>query len=316
MLSTALVIAAVIFIGAMVYLSGRGATNANALNAVMPQANVSSTTSSTVVVENDTSSQILVKKETPITVPLKVTATTTEIAAPVQGPETTTPTSTPAPVSVAAVLTPATSTTVASSSLPYSIGTFGNSFGDNDGWTSWWGNFSQANGVLTVGANATGTGGEAFFLGSYGWSDYTFQATIDWVKGQTFGLIARYESDQNYVVCDFTEQQVGLVTMNLDQFVDGKQTNLAWGSVSNYNELGGAGIPVAIEVHGNQGTCGINGHAISTVFDGTTLTPTLWGAIGFSTWDPAVNNSEIVVHNVGVTSGTFNLQAYGAQTNY
>jgi hypothetical protein len=118
------------------------------------------------------------------------------------------------------------------------------------------------------------------------------------------------------VVCNFSQQQQGLITMNLDQFVDGKQINLAWGSISNSNEIGEVGIPVAIEVHGDQGECGFNGHAISTIFDGTTLASTSWGAIGFNTWDPALNNSEIIVHNVGVSTDIYNLQAYGAQTNY
>jgi hypothetical protein len=304
-LLTVLVVVAVIFIGGMIYMNGRAVTSKT--NSV-----VASTFSSTVTLVNDQPLRVVTKQQASSSVPLNIASAT----APAKKPDTVImqiPTSTP--VATAPASTSTTSTSVVSYNLPYSIGV-SNSFDADDGWAGWWGNVSQTAGVLSIGASATGTGSGAFFTGSYGWSNYSFSATIDWVKGQTFDLIARYQDSDDYVVCSYNEQQVGLVTMNLDQFIDGKQVNLAYGSVSNYNQLGGAGLPVAIEVHGDQGACGFDGHEISTAIDATTLTPTSWGAIGFSTWDPNTNNSEIVVHNVSVISGTYNLQTYGTQTNY
>jgi hypothetical protein len=174
-------------------------------------------------------------------------------------------------------------------------------------WAPWWGNVSQDSGFLTVGGDASSTGGGALLTGSSGWTDATFIATVDWVKGESFGLVARYQGDKNYVTCDFGQTQTGNVYMNLRQFVNGQQINLASGDISNYSGIGESGIIVGIEVQGNQGTCALDGHTISTQIAGTLLTQVQGGDIGFSTWDPTTNNSEITVHSVGVVSQAYNL---------
>jgi hypothetical protein len=212
------------------------------------------------------------------------------------------------PAAVTAAPVPTTTTTIPLT-LPYSVGTFifGNGFKDGDGWSSWWGSSSETGGFLTVGASVDGTGGGVALAGSNGWTDYTFQATVDWLKGETFGIIARYVDDNNYVVCDFDEPQVGDVRMSIEQYVNGNEIDLANGNIENYNQVGGAGIDVAIAVQGSEGECAFNGNVISTLVASTAITPVQSGEIGFMTWDRTLGNSEIVVHTVGVTAGTYDL---------
>jgi hypothetical protein len=219
------------------------------------------------------------------------------------------PTSTPPIVVVPKPLPPPTppaqSTTI--KSLPYSIGTFGDRFGKTDDWSSWWGNISKDNGLLAIGASASTTGGGALLTGSDAWGDYTFQATIDWQKGETFGLVARYKDDNNYVVCEFDEKYVGTVHMRLEQHVDGRVIDLADGDVQNYNQMGGSGITAVIQVSGTQGACAFNYHTISSLLTGDELQAPFSGQIGFTTWDPTENNSAIVVENIGVTNSIYYL---------
>ena len=294
-LFTALVVVAVIFIGEMVYLSGKGATNADASNAVISRTNVSSTASSTILTVNETSSQIFLKKETPIVVPLKINATNKEVT-------TTTPISSSTQVSMAPAQTPATSTTFTSANWPYSIGLpYNDGFNSDDGWVPWWGSFSQTNGVLTIGADASGTGGGALFTGSDGWTNYTFSANIDWVKGQTFGLVARYEGDKNYVVCNFSEVSTGTVYVNLRQFINGQELDLARGYI-NYNGAVDSNTSAAIEVQDDQATCGFDSQTITALITGDAINPST-GDIGFDTWDPG----EIIVNSVVVEAGSYNI---------
>jgi hypothetical protein len=186
------------------------------------------------------------------------------------------------------------------------VGTFGNEFADGDGWGNWWGAMSENGGVLTVGASASTTGGGALLEGSNSWSDYTFQANVDWIKGETFGLVARYVDPGDYLLCDFDEPAPGTVYMSLRQYVNGVGTNLATGDVPNYEQVGGVGIDAILEVSGGQASCSFNGTVVST-FDLSAASNIQSGEIGFTTWDAAMDNSEIIVHTIGVSSGAYDL---------
>ena len=246
-------------------------------------------------------------------------ATTTTVVSATPAP-TTTPAAAPvaAPTPVETVPTPVTTNASAPATteqtLPYSIGTFKNSFEDGDGWIDSWGNITQDGTVLTISANATSTGGGALLLGSDGWSNYTFQTNVDWLKGQSFGLVARFVDPSDYVMCDFDEPSVGSVSVSIREYVNGTATNLASGWVTNYNEMGGSNIPVALAVQGNEATCAFDGNQISTVVASAVIDPSLKaGGIGFTMWDPNMNNSEIVVHSVGVVSQAYSLGTYVSQ---
>jgi hypothetical protein len=147
-----------------------------------------------------------------------------------------------------------TVTTSAAEILPYSIGSFGNTFDNTHGWVPWWGTVLQKNGVLPIGGNVSSTGGGGLLPGSSAWTNVTFVANLDWVKGESFGLVARYAGDKNYVICDFGQTSIGNVYMNLRQFVNGKQIDLAAEDFTNYNQMRGNDLIAAIEVQGDQDT--------------------------------------------------------------
>lgn len=189
--------------------------------------------------------------------------------------------------------------------LPYSVGTFGNDFTDGDGWINLIGTVSQKGGVLTISADASTTAGGALLNGSSDWSDYTFQTTLDWVRGETFGLMADYVDPKNFLVCEFDERNVGTIEVSFEKHVNGVVTSLATNNVINYEQMGGDDIMAAIEVHDNVGTCSFNNQTVSSVFDLDVATSSQKGEIGFTTWDPQMNNSEIIVHTVGVINGAY-----------
>jgi hypothetical protein len=163
--------------------------------------------------------------------------------------------------------------------------------------------------LLTVRSDAVigGTSGGALLDGSSAWTDYVFSAKLDWNKGISFGLIGHYVDDKNYVVCNFTQPAVGSVHLSIHELVNGQDNDLADGQISNYNQLGGAGINTALSLQGTQAVCALNGYSISTVFASTKLTGPLSGEVGFTTWDRAPGGSEINVHSVGVTAQAYSL---------
>jgi len=136
--------------------------------------------------------------------------------------------------------------------------------------------------------------------GTSAWGDYTFQATLDWTKGETFGLIARYQNNKNYAVCEFSEPYLGEVQISLEQYINGNKILLGSGEDTSYNELGGSNINAYIEVQGTNETCSFNNHVVSGL--SSTLSPPFSGGIGFITWDQNVNNSQIIVKNINVTN--------------
>lgn len=162
--------------------------------------------------------------------------------------------------------------------------------------------------MLVIGASTSTTGGGALLDGGGAWTDYTFQATVNWNTGETFGIVARYVDDQNYLVCEFDEKNVGDLNIKLDQHLGGVVTHLADGDILNYDQAGGVNITADIQVKGDQGSCAFNGHTVSSLFTSQSIDPALsHGEIGFTTWDPTVNNSQIMVKNVGVSKTIYRL---------
>ena len=161
---------------------------------------------------------------------------------------------------------------------------------------------------MIIAAPGSSTGGGALLDGSGNWSNLTFTATLDWIQGETFGLVARYADDNDYVLCDFDEHAAGDVYISLKQYQAGKETELAQGDVFNYNQLGGANLTAAIQVNGNQATCSFNNHTVSTALaEDALVNPPAQGEIGFTTWNPAEGASEIDIKNVGVISAIYDL---------
>ena len=202
----------------------------------------------------------------------------------------------PAP---APALKPATTT----KSLPF-VATI---FSKGQAWQSYWGSFTLATASLTLASKGTGTSGGVLLGGTNGWSDYSFQATVNWTEGQTFGLIARYQNSSNYVVCVFNQEAPDYLTIELQQLINGKTYTLVSGSVTGYEGIGKDGVVADINVQNVLGSCSIDGH---TVFSSqgnnqntqSTINPPFNGRIGFTAWDPEPANSKIVVTGVDAES--------------
>lgn len=205
-----------------------------------------------------------------------------------------TPTSTPPPPPAPAPIIVATTTKF----LPYHTSVFLKS----QGWNTYWGNFLLAPSALTIGASTDGTGGGVLLDGTSAWSNYTFTATLDWLKGESFGLYARYIDAQNYVLCYFDETDVGDVQIKVEEHVNGVEYTLAQGDVENWDQSGGSDITASIEVQDSVGICSFDNHSVSSAGLGNTLALPYAGRIGFMTWDPTVNNSRIIVTSVTAAS--------------
>jgi hypothetical protein len=269
------------------------------IKAVQTQASFQPTSTANIVSPKSSS--------TPITVSSTITVGSSN--------ETTTKTTSTPPLAAAPAVPATSSIASQTKTLPYSIGTFNNTFVSGDGWLNWWGGSSESGGVLTLQATATTTGGGVLLQGSDAWTNLTFQANVDWKQGETFGMIARYIDDNNYIVCQFDERALGAVHLRLDEHLNGQVIHLADGDVLNYEEEGGSNIIAAIQLSGNQGICAFNGYIISSLADSDTISPALsHGEIGFTSWDPALDNSQIIVNNMAASTNMFQLGTYVQQT--
>jgi hypothetical protein len=180
--------------------------------------------------------------------------------------------------------------------LPYDIDTFN----QNQGWNIYWGNFSVATDSLTMAASTDGTSAGVLLDGTNSWDNYVFTATLDWVKGETFGLYARYTDAQNYVLCYYDEPYLGQIDISLEQHINGTEYTLATGEIMNFDQWGGSNITAGIRVFNTQGACYFNNNVVSSAETGYTINPPYSGDVGFTTWDPAKNNTELIVKSIDV----------------
>lgn len=210
----------------------------------------------------------------------------------------------PPPASAAPTATVAiapTSTAPAPPTPPLQLPYIENNLAGESNWQDTWGTMTiDPSGFMDLSANASTTGSEAELENSSAWTDYNFATTFDWVKGQTVSLIARYTDSGDYVECEFNDETPGSVEIFLRQYIKGEEYDLSSAIASNDSGVGDTNANGSISVKSNEAACSFNNHVVSEY--GTTLNPPFSGGIGFSTWDPTVNNSEIVVKSVTVTS--------------
>jgi len=177
--------------------------------------------------------------------------------------------------------------------LPY----FSDGF-KGDEWEKLWGSFSVADGALSIGAGASGTGGGVLLKGSNSWKDYVLKTKIDWLKSETFSLISRYRDSDNYAVCSFSDYGRGA---SLAQVIGGKATVLA----ENYflqipYFTPWLNVNLGMKVKDNHVECLVNDGWVLR-FDSGELPKT--GGIGFETWDPADSkNIQVQIKDVSAVS--------------
>ncbi len=209
----------------------------------------------------------------------------------------------PSPTSTAEIVAVAPSSSPPSSpelpvpnlQIPYTE----NDFANDGNWRTTWGTMViDSERFLSTEANASTTGSEVILANSGGWTDYKFSAAVDWVRGQTLGIIARYKDDNNYVRCEFDRSVPGTVSIALEQYINGVEYVLAEGADNNVSDISSAHTIYA-QVQGTQGICSFDNHVVLST-TGYTMNPPFSGGIGFTTWDPTTNNSKIIVESADV----------------
>ncbi|MEO8581245.1 MAG: polysaccharide deacetylase family protein [Patescibacteria group bacterium] len=177
---------------------------------------------------------------------------------------------------------------------------FEDDFKSNKGWVKTRGDLYHENDSLFIASTVDRSGGSTFLDGTLAWTDYLFSAFVDLKKGESVSLISRYRDGNNYISCNFTSKYT-----SIRQRVEGKDIKLAESknssktrtriSLLNMNELS-----LKMAVNKDRVGCSINGtEIISAKKVSNTL---LTGGIGFQTWDKTLNNSEVVIKNVNVST--------------
>lgn len=164
-------------------------------------------------------------------------------------------------------------------------------FSKDSGWQKDWGRMGVKDGSMIIGAHASTTGSAVFLDGAYLWRDYKFKANVNLTKGQTFSLIARYKDGKNYTTCSYSDKSI-----KIEQILNGERKILS--ELKGDFVFIGKNRKVGIEVYGDIVNCylddkiAIKGYDLDQELD--------YGGIGFKTWDPQINNSELIVKNVSV----------------
>jgi peptidoglycan/xylan/chitin deacetylase (PgdA/CDA1 family) len=155
--------------------------------------------------------------------------------------------------------------------LPY----FDN-FTTNNGWDKVWGGFKLENDSLVIAEDGMANGGSGFLDGAGLWQNYTFQAFADLREGDNLKLLARYQNDNNYIACDFSDFGV-----RLEQKVIGSSEQVL--STINKNlRISNGESSIGIKVDGNKAFCLYNNEIIgeSDKIDANLS----HGGIGFKSW--------------------------------
>lgn len=170
--------------------------------------------------------------------------------------------------------------------LPY----FDN-FEKYDGWIKTWGDLTWGDNSLILSATDSNNGGAVFLDGTRLWEDYVFMADVHFKKGQTYSVIAGYRDNSNYIFCSFTPSGI-----RLEQISGGERKilNEFKGKFNLLDKEKNVGIGFASKT----ASCYLNGKRVidtSGVDEGLDN-----GSIGFKTWNPQANNSELIVKEVFV----------------
>lgn len=164
----------------------------------------------------------------------------------------------------------------------------------SDGWiNTLWGDVNFDNGRLAVRARPDGTGSVAILDGSRAWSDYQFDAHVFWQGGSNIYLWARYQDDENYLACNFSN---GLV--HVEQTLHGKTDVIKGVNVTGGDLLKSSGFTASIRVQGRTAQCLYNG---SVAAQSDFVDPSLdHGGIGIKVWDHTVGTSAIEIAQASV----------------
>ncbi len=148
-------------------------------------------------------------------------------------------------------------------------------------WKTSWGGYTFENGNLNLFATPQAEGGFSSLDGSFTWRDYIFASEIDWKAGSHLLLVARVQSNSNYVQCSFNDQ-----LLRIEVLQNGTRKILQ--EIKNSAPIiGKRSVHVAMAVHGDQVICYLEG--VPVIMSDTPGELPERGAVGVKIWDQTPN---------------------------
>lgn len=160
----------------------------------------------------------------------------------------------------------------------------------DNGWIKLFGKIDGGNNSIILKAFDSNDGSFIFLDGSRLWRNYSFSAKIDWIKGRDVSLLARFRDNQNYTMCVFNDNNTKVI-----EYIDGKKVIIA--EKKHFLKIPKEDVQLSIIVKNNNVKCFVNNNLIVDSYLNSILST---GGIGFSIWDPQINNSEIIIKKVSV----------------
>lgn len=173
--------------------------------------------------------------------------------------------------------------------VPFEI--LGTSFPDI--WQSIYGKIFTQDNVLHIGAEDPNRASLAILQGSESWSNYKMTTTIDWFRGESLGLVARYRDSENYISCEYSTYgtNVGLYQMSGGKSVLlGRSPSLPIPYTEPWRNLS-----FAVKVNSDTIDCLVGDDVI--LHYSIAGVPQN-GGIGFETWDKDKGNTDIAVKRI------------------
>jgi hypothetical protein len=172
---------------------------------------------------------------------------------------------------------------------------YADDFRQDLGWIKAAGHLTVGTEALELSSRTTATGASAFLDGAEHWRDYLYAATLDWQRGQSVSLLARFQDSEHFVACTFTDAGV-----RIEERVTGVNRIVATSTLDV--PIDKSSFAAAIRVAGQRAACLIGD---TVVVSGSGLNPLFRrGSIGFKTWDPVPGQSTIRVRQISVTATT------------
>ncbi len=173
-------------------------------------------------------------------------------------------------------------------------------FEENRGWLSTWGNYAIADSRLSMRAEETSNGASVLLDGTKDWKNYTLH--LDIAKAEQTGVFVyiRYQDTENFASCN-----IGNGFAHVEQTVQGKQQVIK-GNRSDTIFIPQGPFRVDIEVQDRHVSCGINGEVlVDTEFLDEILN---YGGIGLKIWDKDAGKSNLDIDTINITDSNVFLQ--------
>ncbi len=162
------------------------------------------------------------------------------------------------------------------------------SFSEND-WIISWGDFFNIDRQLSLEASKNTTSAQIVLDGSYLWKDYIFTVMASDFSNHTLSLLARVQDSENYVACNFDEDNLVLSRYKDDTEVFRKKVIVSKKEYEKQN--------VGISVSGSSVKCYIGDNQIIER-DFIDLEPN--GGIGLKVWNEFVGKARFLFSDINV----------------